>query len=140
MQISDDCGKKQRLKNRMSKRVVPIHSAVIKAGFLEWVQAQQEGHLFPLLHPYGVAKSSGWTAKLLKQVNLKRPSLTQHSLRHTVAVKLERARVHYSLMRRLLGHSVGKSVEERVYLNSLVYTPKELQEAVEAIRLPAIPT
>lgn len=139
MRITDDPAKRQRLKNKMSKRVVPIHSAVLKAGFLEWVERLPEGQLFPLLHPYGVQKSSGWMATLLKKLNLKKPSLTQHSLRHTVAVKMEKARVHWSVMRRLLGHAVGKSVEERVYLGSLVYSPKELQEAVEAISLPPIP-
>jgi integrase len=61
---------------------------------------------------------------------------TLHSLRHTMTIKLERARVHYSLMRRLLGHSVGKSVEDRVYLGSLKYSVKELSEALESVKFP----
>ena len=67
---------------------------------------------------------------------MKRPSVTLHSLRHTMTVKLERARVHYSLMRRLLGHAVGKAVEDRVYLGSLKYSVKELAEAIEAVKFP----
>lgn len=57
-----------------------------------------------------------------------------HSVRHTVAVKLERAEVHDSRMRRLLGQSIGKSVEDRVYLGSLKYSVKELSEALEKIQ------
>jgi len=45
--------------------------------------------------------------RLLKQAKLKRPSVTLHSLRHTMTIKLERARVHYSVMRPLLGHSTA---------------------------------
>jgi hypothetical protein len=57
------------------------------------------------------------------------------SVRHTAAVKLERAELHYSRMRRLLGHSIGKNVEDRVYLGSLKYSVKELNEAPEKIQL-----
>jgi hypothetical protein len=53
-------------------------------------------------------------------------------------VKLERAEIHESHMRRLLGHSIGKSVEDRVYLGSLRYSVKELSEALEKIQLPCL--
>jgi len=55
-----------------------------------------------------------------------------------MTIKLERARVHYTLMRRLLGHSIGKSVEDRVYLGSLKYTVKELSEALEMVSFPPV--
>ena len=139
MSLKDDATKKQRLKNRVSQRIVPIHSAVLKAGLLEWITAQPAGQLFPKLKVYGVQKSSGWFAHLLKGLGIKTPSLTQHSMRHTMTVKLERARVHYSLMRRLLGHAVGHSVEDRVYLGSLSYSAKELSEALESVVFPPIP-
>lgn len=127
------------LKNKMSKRLVPVHSAVLKAGLLDYAHSQPEdGRLFPDLSKYMATKPSQWFTKLLKQTKLKTPSLTLHSLRHTVAVKLERARVHYSLMRRLLGHAIGKSVEDRVYLGSLTYSPAELKEAIEVLSLPPI--
>jgi len=61
-----------------------------------------------------------------------------HSGRHTVAVKLERAEVHYSRMRRFLGHRIGKSVEDRVYLGRLKYSVKELSETLEKIQLPCL--
>jgi integrase len=138
MSISDQ-SPGQRLKNRPSKRIVPIHSAVLNAGFLDWWKDRPDGQLYPLVKPYGAQKTSDWTTYLLIKLKIKRPELTQHSFRHAVTIKLERARVHYSLMRRLLGHAVGKSVEDRVYLGSLQYSAKELQEAIEALRYPAIP-
>jgi integrase len=129
-------GEGRQLKNRASIRQVPIHSNLLKTGFLDWYQAQKDKRLFPALFPYGAVKVSLTFTRLLKRLKLKKPSLTLHSLRHTMTIKLERARVHYSLMRRLLGHSVGKDVESRVYLGSLKYSVQELSEALESVRLP----
>jgi integrase len=129
-------GEGRQLKNRASIRQVPIHSNLLKTGFLDWYQAQKDKRLFPSLFPYGAVKVSLTFTRLLKRLKLKKPSLTLHSLRHTMTIKLERARVHYSLMRRLLGHSVGKDVESRVYLGSLKYSVKEMSEALESVSFP----
>jgi len=131
-------GEGRRLKNRVSVRQVPIHSNDLKTGFLDWhqSQAQKDKRLFPELFPYGSVKTSMMFTRLLKKLGIKRPAVTLHSLRHTMAIKLELARVHYSLMRRLLGHSIGKSVEDRVYLSSLKYSVKELSEALESVKFP----
>ena len=50
--------KGNRLKNRPSIRLLPIHSQLIDLGFLNWVNAQRAGQdesdrLFPLIHPKG---------------------------------------------------------------------------------------
>ncbi len=37
-----------------------------------------------------------------------------------------------------LGHAIGTSVEERVYMGSMEYSVKELQEALEKIKLPCL--
>jgi integrase len=137
LNITDE-GERQKLKNRPSKRIVPLHPSLVKVGFLDWVTDQPEGQLFPLLHPYGAQKTSGWFSDLLIVLKIKTPSKSLHSLRHTMTIKLERARVHYSLQRRLLGHAVGSDVESRVYLGSLAYSAKELREALDMIQLPPI--
>jgi integrase len=133
-------GEGRQLKNRASIRQVPIHSNLLKAGFLDWHQAQtkKDKRLFPELFPYGAVKASLTFTRLLKRLNIKRPALTLHSLRHTMAIKLERAEIHYSRMRRLLGHSIGKAVEDRIYLGSLKYSVKELSEALEAVKFPSV--
>lgn len=124
------------LKNDPSVRVVPVHSQLVTAGFLEWSRAQTGSRLFPLLHPKGSTAVSMWFTRLLKRLKIKRPALSLHSLRHSMTVRLALARTYPPLQNRLLGHAVGKSVEDRVYLASLTFTPKELGEAIEKIRLP----
>ena len=129
-------GEGRQLKNRANIRQVPIHSNVLKAGFLDWHKGQQDKRLFPELFPYGAVKGSMMFSRLLRRLKIKRPAVTLHSTGHTMTIKLERARVHYSIMRRLLGHSLGLCVEERVYLGSLNYSVKELHEALETVQFP----
>jgi integrase len=123
-------------------RLVPVHSQLIALGFLDWVTAQKtkdpQTRLFPLIHPKGSLLVSLWFTRLLRVLQVKRPAVSLHSLRHTMTVKLERNRTHPSIMHRLLGHAVGADVEARVYLASLTYSPKELQEALEAVKFPTI--
>jgi hypothetical protein len=59
-------------------------------------------------------------------------------LRHTLTQKLARARTYPALQNRLLGHAIGTSVEDRVYLGSLEFTVKELSEALEAVKFPLL--
>ena len=74
--------KEPQLKNRVSTRQVPIHSHLIKAGFLDWFKDQTGQRLFPLLFPSSAVKVSQCFTRLLKQIKIKRPALTLHSLRH----------------------------------------------------------
>ncbi|HEV8328924.1 MAG TPA: tyrosine-type recombinase/integrase [Nitrospiraceae bacterium] len=129
-------GEGRQLKNRASIRQVPIHSNLLKAGFLDWYKTVKDKRMFPVLFPYGAVKASLTFTRLLKKLKLKRPAVTLHSLRHTMTIKLERARVHYSIMRRLLGHTVGKDVESRVYLGSLQYSITELSAELEKVSFP----
>src|SRR6202007_280907 len=48
-----DSGETQRLKNKSSRRVIPIHSKLIELGFLNYVKKIGKGRLFPELsfHP-----------------------------------------------------------------------------------------
>lgn len=110
-------------------------------GFLAWVGAthgKPSDRLFPLIHPKGSPLPSLWFTRLLRVLGVKRPAVSLHSLRHTLATLLEKLRTHPSLMRRLIGHALGNDVESRVYLASVTYSPKELQEALEAVRFPTI--
>jgi integrase len=75
-------GEGRQLKNRASIRQVPIHSNLLKAGFLDWYQAQarKDKRLFPQLFPYGAVKPSMMFTRLLKKLKIKRPAVTLHSL------------------------------------------------------------
>jgi integrase len=83
----------RRLKTASSRRVVPVHSALIEAGLLDYVERQrQQGHerLFPTLRANGLnslgnvfGKFYGrWSRKLVPDRRK-----TAHSWRHTVATK-----------------------------------------------------
>ena len=50
-----------------------------------------------------------------------------------MTIKLERGRVHYSRMRRLLGRAVGKALEDRVYPGSLKYWVIEMSDSLESV-------
>ena len=134
-------GEGNSIKNEPSIRLVPMHSQLSELGFLDWVARPRKpkdplARLFPLIHPKGSPLPSLWFTRLLRALQVKRPAVSLHSLRHTMTVKLERNRTHPSIMHRLLGHAVGADVEGRVYLSSLTYSPKELQEALEAVKFP----
>jgi integrase len=124
-------GPDRLLKNKESARVVPIHSHLIKLGFLDWLSKQPKAEkVFPLLCDKGKELVSIFFSKRILK-GWKTPAITLHSLRHTLTQKLARARTYPALQNRLLGHAIGTSVEDRVYLGSLQFTVKELSEALE---------
>ena len=130
-----------RVKNDPSARFAPVHSQLVQLGFLDWLaqrpQPQGSGsRVFPLIHPKGSPLVSMWFMRLLRALQMKRPEVSLHSLRHTVTVKLAQARTYPPLQNRLLGHAIGKSVEDRVYLAWLTFTVKELSEALERMNFP----
>jgi integrase len=130
-------GEGRQLKNKTSIRKVPLHSGVLAAGFLDWHNQQQGLRLFPTLFPFGATKTSQWFSFLLEELGIKRKELTLHSLRHSVAVALEKNRIHPSLSYRLLGHALPGGVHATTYLHSLSYSVKELSEALEKIHFPS---
>jgi integrase len=120
-----------RLKNRYSIRRVPIHSAVLKLGFLDFVSAGTSQFLFPnTLEKHQPAASV--SSKFKNERDFREPSgkadrsKTLHSLRHLMAVNLAKAKVDPSVRHALLGHAQGSSVEDRIYLEGLKFELHEL--------------
>ena len=91
-------GESQSLKNEGSKRRVPIHSELVRLGFLAYVQKQRRGgRLFPQLEKgsngYGDAVGK-WFGRLLRHfLSITDPGLVLHSTRHTVITRLHSAGV-----------------------------------------------
>jgi integrase len=82
------------IKTNSSRRVVPIHSALQKLGFLDYVKkVDSEGHkiLFPAWEPRGgkaSANASKWFKRYLESINLRDETPNArlsgfHSFRHT---------------------------------------------------------
>lgn len=89
IKIYDDEADRQQLKNKESRRLIPIHSKIIGAGFLEYVDAMRASgarKLFPELDT-GDEKHSkylgNWHLRFLTTIGVKKgPGLDAHSYRH----------------------------------------------------------
>jgi integrase len=105
-------GGDNKLKNEWSARLVPVHSALVRAGFLDYVKALPAGPLFPGLvrraskgNKVGARLGELFRKKLVA-LGMKREGLCFHSLRHTVANTLDRAEVRSTDVARILGQTV----------------------------------
>lgn len=134
-----DEGEGQQLKNKDSRRKVPIHSSLIALGFLEYVQqmrAAGEMRLFPVLKKgkNTFADSTGkFYARLLKRVGLMNSSLVLHGLRHTFVTRLSDAGVPEKIKMMLAGHA-AHGVHGKVYDHRERVPMRLLQEGLEKLR------
>lgn len=119
MVITDE-GEGQGLKNAGSKRRLPLHSSLVKLGFLDYVESiKTAGHsrLFPQLkkglNGYGDAVGK-WFSRLVTQAGLADPSLVLHSLRHGGITKLHGAGVQTNQVEVLAGHA-SQTVNGSIY-------------------------
>jgi integrase len=101
------------LKNDSSARAIPVHSELVRARLLEYIRAlPQDGLLFPGLKRRASkggkigARLGELFAKKLKALGMKRDGLCFHSLRHTVAQRLEAAAVSQTDAARVTGHAI----------------------------------
>ncbi|ADN75330.1 integrase family protein [Ferrimonas balearica DSM 9799] len=127
----------QTLKTASSERVIPIHSQLIKAGLLQFVERQlAAGHkrLFPELrysevNGYGHA-SSMWFTKFRAKMGWGEGE-TFHSLRHTLVTQLKRKGFGADIVGGLVGHSTGSITFDRYGKAFLVSDLLPVVEAVE---------
>jgi integrase len=102
------------LKNKSAARVLPIHSELFRAGLLDYAKALPAGGpLFPGLKRRASkgdkigSRLGELFRKRLEALGLKRDRLCFHSLRHTVAGRLEAAAVSQTDAARVLGHAIA---------------------------------
>jgi integrase len=131
-------GENNALKNKASARLVPVHSELVRAGFLAYVKAlPKDGLLFPGLIRRASkggkigARLGELFRKRLVALGLKREGLCFHSFRHTVAGKLEQASVSQTDAARVLGHAIA-GMSYGVYSNGPGL--KRLAGIIEEIR------
>ena len=106
-------GGENKLKNETSARLIPVHSALVHAGLLDYVKALKAGPLFPGLtrreskgNKVGARVGELFRKKLVA-LKLKRDGLCFHSFRHNVSNSLDVAGVPQSDAARVLGHAVS---------------------------------
>ncbi|VVO61250.1 site-specific integrase [Pseudomonas fluorescens] len=109
----DDSREGQHLKNSSSRRVLPLHPALIDLGLLlhtESVRNTGADRLFPELEAVrgklGHAPSK-WFGRYKTKLGITDPRKTFHSFRHTLIDDLRDAGVQDSLIKRIAGHEDG---------------------------------
>jgi integrase len=109
----DDSREGQNLKNSSSRRILPLHPALIDLGLLQHVEAVRSAgadRLFPELEAVrgklGHAPSK-WFGRYKTKQGITDPRKTFHSFRHTLIDDLRDAGVQDSLIKRIAGHEDG---------------------------------
>lgn len=106
----DDSREGQNLKNSSSRRMLPLHPALIDLGLLQHVESVRStgaDRLFPELEAVrgklGHAPSK-WFGRYKTKLGITDPRKTFHSFRHTLIDELRDAGVQDSLIKRIAGH------------------------------------
>jgi integrase len=113
-------GNGKKLKSRAAERVIPVHPALVRAGFLRYAaqrakaarRANREGRrLFPELRPgargdlsQGFSK---WYGRYRQALGITDPHVGMHAFRHGFADALRAAGVEPELRNAVMGHSQG---------------------------------
>lgn len=92
-------GPNKSLKTHTAKRRVPVHSELIRLGFLDWIATKPEGQRsflsfsFNGKEGYGRNLGRWFNAVFLPGLGLKESGLVFHCLRHTMVTRLAQAGV-----------------------------------------------
>jgi integrase len=140
----DDDGKtyRRRIKNDPSKRIVPVHSSLIAAGFVKFAEGQSV-RLFPSFRRssgrYGHNPSKAFHRLLHDQIGFvdefgKRDKRVRfHSLRHTLITALHNASVPQVQVNAIVGHERARGAAGG-YIDELALPL--LKDAIEKVTLP----
>lgn len=109
--INDNEGMK-KLKNRASKRLIPVHERLLDIGLIDFYQRRSAGtskQLFPSFsysaqNGYGRNLGRWFNEKLLPALSLKESNLVFHSLRHSMVTILSQSDVPDIMVRAIVGH------------------------------------
>jgi integrase len=139
MSVTDQ-GDDQQVKTAASVRKVPLHSDVVRLGFIDYVErtaAQADQPLWPAV-PVREGKCGGyfsqWFGTYRRGLGLGRyPDF--HCLRHTVRSALADAEVAEPMIDTLLGHEVKGSTGAKVYTHRTI---AQMKSAIEKIVYPTL--
>lgn len=142
-----DLGEDQTLKTTASKRRVPIHSELVRLGFLDYVDALRAAgqlQLFPMLRADKEGKRSArfcqWFGRFLRnKVGIKDRTKVFHSFRHLFSDICKESGVDSEVARALTGHTqrVGSNRDAASGYGGEFYPLKPLFAAIEKLEFPA---
>lgn len=138
----EDCPGFKKLKTEDSERSVPIHSTLIKMGFLDYVHKQQPASQTDFIFKKVCLNKNGglnvhMTRKFfhfLKQIGIKDASVAQydfHSFRKNANITMEKCGIIRSYIDKIIGWQSNGSEGEKSYSN---YTIKQLSDQLELLR------
>ena len=127
----------KRVKNKSSRRQLPLHPELLRCGLLEYVEERRrvgDERLFPDLHPSVTRQVTGnwskWWGRYTDGLGITDPRKVFHSFRHAFKDACRDAKIAEEVHDRLTGHttaSVGRKYGEGVPLSVLA-------EAVAKVR------
>jgi integrase len=142
MQIKVDESLKQGLKNESSQRRMPIHSSLIKLGFLDYVaRIKQAKHVmvFPGLtkgnNGYGDPLGK-WFGRLIRKCGVTDSRVVLHSSRHGIS-ELHNAGCPHHVAEILTGHA-ATTIHDRVYGHRELTKLSVLRDGLEKLRYDAV--
>ena len=137
----EDCPGIKRLKTEDSQRIVPIHSALIKMGFLDYVHRKSRVNPTDFIFKKTCLTSTGnlsahMTRKFfwfLEDIGVRDESTGRydfHSFRKNANITMEKCGIIRSYIDKIIGWQSRGSEGERSYSN---YTIKQLSEQLELL-------
>ncbi len=144
--IVEDAQAGKRLKNRGSRRIIPVHPELVRLGFVEFVKkARRDGaRLFPQLTPGprgGLGEAwSKWFGRYIRSLGITNKDRVFHSFRHGFKDALRAARVSEDINDALTGHAGGNSVARGYGAKDMVrrFGLPGLADAVSKVTYPGL--
>lgn len=122
-------------KTSAGERIVPIHPRLIDLGFMEYVNAQKKGQLWPELKQssegYYSALFAKWWPSYRRSQGLDKEGLVFHSFRHTFISWLQKERVPEDRIKLIVGHA-DQSITTGTYGGKLL-SPQDLLDEFKGI-------
>lgn len=135
LNITDEGDNNKRVKAKASRRKVPVHSELLRLGFLAFVEGRSHGRR--LFSDYSFNKNGGYGRNLgrwfnettfLPMLGIKAPGVVFHCLRHTMVTRLGQSGVAEPIIQCIVGHA-REGVTQQVYLRD-GFTLRQLRDAI----------
>lgn len=132
-------GDRKSLKTSAARRLVPIHSKLIAAGLLDYLQAMIDKKATKLFPDFSYDPKNGWgrqqsrwfNDRLLVQLGLKSKTRVFHSLRHTVNTRLLQVGVADPLVKSIIGHEQDGMTHRQYFKEG--FTLQQRNEAMQKL-------
>ncbi len=139
LSITDE-GDGQKVKTKAGIRQLPVHSELVRLGFLDYVEVIQKtggGTLWPSLPPRKEKPGgyfSHWFGIYRRSLGFGQyPDF--HCMRHTVRSQMAEAGISEQVIDTLIGHEIGGSTGAKVYTHR---SRQSLSQAIETLQYPSI--